>query len=64
MTRYAAFLRGVNVGGVNLKMADGGQGVRRGRIHQRANNFGERQRPIGEPFRGGRGEEEGRNGVA
>ncbi|MGH3552677.1 MAG: DUF1697 domain-containing protein, partial [Mycobacterium sp.] len=22
MTRYAAFLRGVNVGGVNLKMAD------------------------------------------
>ncbi|MCH7811705.1 MAG: DUF1697 domain-containing protein, partial [Chloroflexi bacterium] len=22
MTKYAAFLRGVNVGGVNLKMAD------------------------------------------
>ena len=28
MTRYAALLRGVNVGGVNLKMADGRRGVR------------------------------------
>jgi uncharacterized protein (DUF1697 family) len=39
MTRYAAFLRGVNVGGVNLKMAEvakaleqaGFTGVRTGR---------------------------------
>ena len=64
MTRYAAFLRGVNVGGVNLKMAEVAKAFERGRIHQRANNSGERQRPVGEPFRGGGGEEEGRSGAA
>ena len=42
----------------------GGQGVRGRRIHQCANDFGQRQRAAGQPRRGGRGPEEGREGVA
>ncbi len=44
MTRYAAFLRGVNVGGVNIKMAEVADGIDRRRIHQRAHHPGQWQR--------------------
>ena len=44
MTRYAAFLRGVNVGGVNLKMADVADGADRRRVHRRQDHPRQRQR--------------------
>src|ERR1700752_1157094 len=42
----------------------GGQGARRCWILKRANDFGQRQRPAGEPRRRGVGAEEGRSGAA
>ena len=63
MTRYAAFLRGVNVGGVNLKMAEVAKAFEDAGFTRCTNDFGQRQCPAGEPFRGGRGQEEGREGV-
>ena len=44
MTRYAAFLRGVNVGGVNLKMAEVAAALDRSRVHQRPDHPRQRQR--------------------
>ena len=35
MTRYVAFLRGVNVGGVNLKMADVARALTDAGVHAR-----------------------------
>ena len=64
MTRYAAFLRGDQRRRRQPQDGRGGQSFRRRRIHRRANDFGQRQRPAGQPRRGGRGQEEGREGVA
>ena len=46
VTRYVAFLRGVNVGGVNLKMAEVADGADRGRILRGHDRPRERQRAV------------------
>ena len=42
MTRYAAFLRGVNVGGVNLKMAEVAAALENAGFTRRQDDPGER----------------------